>query len=153
MSDANPARGDVVVNLGSQGEIVCRPGLRALMAIDSYRPDLTISDLVLRLSMHASLVDVVRIIHETHVDAEPNNRHRLSLDDVGRGVLEVGMDKVFDACSELLKAAWSEEAFSRQSEAESDEGDDPGNPRRAGTSEGSPPVNGLESPSSDSGSP
>lgn len=145
MSEFCPDRGDVRVDLGDLGEVVCRPGLRALAAIDSYHSTLTISDLVVRLISHPSLNDVITIIYETHLDAEPEKR--LSRRAIGEAVLSVGMDSLYGACSELLSKAWSKKALEaaeegRDEDDQTGDGYDPGNGERAVETGPSPPVNG-----------
>lgn len=73
----NTSRGDREVDLGSLGKIVCRPGLRALEAIDVSSG--SIAEAVRRFARGGSLRDVVTILYETHLDHADSARSASAL--------------------------------------------------------------------------
>lgn len=119
MSELNPARGELEVDLGSLGRVVCRPGFRALQAIDDPKRNGPLTAIIQRLFSSPSLNDVVTIIYETHLDAQPEKRFRY--DEIGEAVLEVGMDTLYIQCAELVGTAWSKRA-EKESEKETSSG-------------------------------
>ena len=138
----NRTRGDVVVFLGSLGEVNCRPTLRALSAIDDPKRGGPLPLIVHRLASFASLNDVVDIIYETQLDGENATPH--SRDAIGEAVMSVGMDTLFEGCAVLLSSAWSTQRPNEESEGSEDE---EGKASTENPTAGSPEVNGPRQPS------
>jgi hypothetical protein len=107
---ANRPRGEREVSLGSLGSVVCRPGLRALEAIDNPETGGPLTAILRRFGVLPSLRDTVNVIFETQVDAavargeKPHTRT-----EIGEAVLEVGIDSLREHCFELIRTAWSME--------------------------------------------
>lgn len=105
---ATKPRGDQTVNLGSLGMVHCRPGLRALEALDDLDGHGTLGIRFRRLALTPSLTDIVDILYETHVDAASatgqSKTHTRT--EIGEAVLEVGMGSVRDACAMLILTAF-----------------------------------------------
>lgn len=121
------ARGDRVVDLGSLGPIHCRPGLRALEALDAPDGNGALVVRLQRLSMPFSsvLTDVVDILYECHVDAcAAEGREPKSREQIGDAVLEVGLHVPREVCHGLLLTAFGPVEV---------RGDDDENPQKAGT--------------------
>lgn len=106
------SRGERTVSLGALGEVQCRPGLRALEAIDDPDGRGSLTTRLRRLALAPSLSDVVDVIYETHVDAAaaegrpaPYNRT-----EIGEAIIDVGIETVREAAAEMVLSAWSRHA-------------------------------------------
>lgn len=118
---ATRSRGDREIDLGSLGKVTCRPGLRALEAIDSHPGSGSLSEVLRRLAMGVALRDVVTIVYETHLDfaAASKDAKRYSRAQIAEAALEVGINTLKDACWDLVSSAF---AFPRDEGAEGDQG-------------------------------
>lgn len=116
------ARGDRVVDLGSLGSIVCRPGFRALEAIEEQSDSKSLTDVANQLARKAGLRIVTTILYETHLDfaASEKAAPRYSREAIGSAVLEVGVGRLQEHAFRLVLSAF----------APSEE-NDPGNEQRA----------------------
>lgn len=101
-------RGDVEVELGSLGVVVCRPGLRALEAIDSAPGVGSLTDILARLSRGISLRDAITIVYETHLDFSVSSPavKRYTRAQIGEAILEVGLNSLKTACWDLVFSAY-----------------------------------------------
>lgn len=103
------ARGDRVVELGSLGSIVCRPGLRALEAIESTCESGSIAFAANQLAKKGSLRLITTILHETHLDfaASSPGSKTYSRDEIGAAVLEVGIGRLQEHAFRLVLTAFA----------------------------------------------
>lgn len=114
------ARGDRLVDLGELGKIGCRPGLRALEAIESSSETGSIADLANALARRPVLRIIVSTIYETHIDFVAGNKSSAKTytrEEIGAAVMRVGVGKLQEDAFRLLL-----HAFAPKSETDTDQG-------------------------------
>ena len=102
-------RGDREVDLGSLGMVPCRPGLRALEAIESSHASGSLTAIAAELARAPGLRTTISILYECHLDfaALSKDAKRHTREQIAAGVLEVGLGKVKTACWDLVFSAWA----------------------------------------------
>lgn len=103
------ARGDRSIELGFIGTIVCRPGLRALEAIESSIESGSIADVANQLAKKPSLRTITTVIYETHLDfaAGANGVRTFDRQTIGAAVLEVGVGRLQEHAFRLVLSAFA----------------------------------------------
>lgn len=114
------ARGDRLVDLGDLGKIACRPGLRALEAIESSSETGSLADLATSIARRPVLRTIVTTIYETHLDFAAGSKgdvKTFTREQIGEAVMSVGVGKVQEDCFRLLL-----HAFAPKDETDTDQG-------------------------------